>query len=282
MSHGVPPSASLAVTRIEPEGGWASLDLPELWRYRELLAFLVWRDIKVRYKQTTLGIAWAVIQPVMTMVLFSVIFGRLAKFPSDGAPYPVFAYTALLPWQLFSQALTSSTSSLVGSSALISRVYFPRLIVPLASSLGALVDFGISFVVLLGLMAWYGLVPGIGVLALPLLVMLALATAFAVGLWASSLNVRYRDVQHLMPFVVQFWLLASPVAYSVSLVTSPVWHIVYGLNPMAGVIQGFRWALLGQAAPSLVMIPGLIVTCVLLVSGLFFFKRTEASFADVI
>lgn len=268
--------------RIEASRGWAALDLMEVWEYRELVWFLVWRDVKVRYKQTSLGIAWAIVQPVMTMVLFTVIFGRLAKLPSDGLPYPVFAYTALLPWQLFSNALTSSTNSVVGSSGLISKVYFPRLVVPIASVVATLVDFSISFVVLLVLMAWYRLSPGAAIAVLPLLVILALGTALAVGLWASALNVRYRDVQYLMPFVVQFWLFASPVAYSTSLISSPVWRAVYGLNPMAGVIQGFRWALLGAPAPTLLMLPGLVVTAVLFAGGVFFFKRTEASFADVI
>lgn len=271
-----------AAVRIEAPRGWANLDLAELWEYRELIWFLVWRDVKIRYKQTSLGIAWAVIQPVMTMVLFTVIFGRLAKLPSDGIPYPVFTFAALLPWQLFASALTSSANSIVGSSSLISKVYFPRLVVPIASVAATLVDFCISFVVLLGLMAWYRISPGPAVVLLPLFVLLALATALAVGLWASALNVRYRDVQYLMPFAVQAWLLASPVAYSSSLITSPGWRAVYGLNPMAGVIQGFRWALLGASPPTLLMVPSVLVTAALFVGGLFFFKRTEASFADII
>ncbi|MEC8943999.1 MAG: ABC transporter permease [Acidobacteriota bacterium] len=270
------------VIEIEPSRGWAALDLQGVWEYRELVWFLIWRDIKVRYKQASLGIAWAVIQPVMTMLVFTLIFGRLAQLPSDGLPYPVFTFTALLPWQLFSGALTGSSNSVVNSASLISKVYFPRLVIPIASVMATLVDFSISFGVLLGLMAWYGISLRLAVVVLPLLVMLALAIALAVGLWASALNVRYRDVRHVMPFVVQFWLLASPVAYSTSLITSPAWRAVYSLNPMVGVIEGFRWAVLGSAPPSVLVVPSVLVTGVLLVGGLFFFRRTEASFADVI
>ena len=270
------------VIRIEPSRGWAALELWELWEYRELVWFLIWRDVKVRYKQTSLGIAWAIVQPVMTMVVFTLVFGRLAQLSSDGLPYPIFTFTALLPWQLFSAALTSSTNSVVASSHLVSRVYFPRLVVPIASVAATLVDFGIAFVILLGLMAWYGLSPGLAVVALPLLVALALGTALAVGLWASALNVRYRDVKYVMPFVLQLWLFASPVVYSASLISSPAWRVVYSLNPMVGVIQGFRWALLGSTPPTVLMVPSVLATVVLLLAGLFFFRRTEASFADVI
>ncbi len=267
---------------IAPSRGWEALDLRGVWEYRELVWFLIWRDIKVRYKQASLGIAWAVIQPVMTMLVFTLIFGRLAQLPSDGLPYPVFTFTALLPWQLFSGALTGSANSVVNSASLISKVYFPRLVIPIASVMATLVDFSISFGVLLGLMAWYGISLRLAVVVLPLLVMLALAIALAVGLWASALNVRYRDVRHVMPFVVQFWLLASPVAYSTSLITSPTWRAVYSLNPMVGVIEGFRWAVLGSTPPSVLVVPSGLVTGVLLAGGLFFFRRTEASFADVI
>ena len=270
------------VIEIEPSRGWAALDLQGVWEYRELVWFLIWRDIKVRYKQASLGIAWAVIQPVMTMLVFTLIFGRLAQLPSDGFPYPVFTFTALLPWQLFSGALTGSANSVVNSASLVSKVYFPRLVIPIASVMATLVDFSISFGVLLGLMAWYGISLRLAVVVLPLLVMLALAIALAVGLWASALNVRYRDVRHVMPFVVQFWLLASPVAYSTSLITSPAWRAVYSLNPMVGVIEGFRWAVLGSTPPSVLVVPSVLVTGVLLAGGLFFFRRTEASFADVI
>ena len=270
------------VIEIEPSRGWEALDLRGVWEYRELVWFLIWRDIKVRYKQASLGIAWAVIQPVMTMLVFTLIFGRLAQLPSDGLPYPVFTFTALLPWQLFSGALTGSANSVVNSASLISKVYFPRLVIPIASVMATLVDFSISFGVLLGLMAWYGISLRLAVVVLPLLVMLALTIALAVGLWAAALNVRYRDVRHVMPFVVQFWLLASPVAYSTSLITSPTWRAVYSLNPMVGVIEGFRWAVLGSTPPSVLVVPSVLVTGVLLVGGLFFFRRTEASFADVI
>lgn len=270
------------VIEIEPSRGWEALDLRGVWEYRELVWFLIWRDIKVRYKQASLGIAWAVIQPVMTMLVFTLIFGRLAQLPSDGFPYPVFTFTALLPWQLFSGALTGSANSVVNSASLVSKVYFPRLVIPIASVMATLVDFSISFGVLLGLMAWYGISLRLAVVVLPLLVMLALAIALAVGLWASALNVRYRDVRHVMPFVVQFWLLASPVAYSTSLITSPAWRAVYSLNPMVGVIEGFRWAVLGSTPPSVLVVPSVLVTGVLLAGGLFFFRRTEASFADVI
>jgi len=270
------------VIEIEPSRGWEALDLQGVWEYRELVWFLIWRDIKVRYKQASLGIAWAVIQPVMTMLVFTLIFGRLAQLPSDGLPYPVFTFTALLPWQLFSGALTGSANSVVNSASLVSKVYFPRLVIPIASVMATLVDFSISFGVLLGLMAWYGISLRLAVVVLPLLVMLALAIALAVGLWASALNVRYRDVRHVMPFVVQFWLLASPVAYSTSLITSPTWRAVYSLNPMVGVIEGFRWAVLGSTPPSILVVPSIFVTGVLLATGLFFFRRTEASFADVI
>ena len=270
------------VIEIEPSRGWEALDLRGVWEYRELVWFLIWRDIKVRYKQASLGIAWAVIQPVMTMLVFTLIFGRLAQLPSDGLPYPVFTFTALLPWQLFSGALTGSANSVVNSASLVSKVYFPRLVIPIASVMATLVDFRISFGVILGLMAWYGISLRLAVVVLPLLVMLALTIALAVGLWAAALNVRYRDVRHVMPFVVQFWLLASPVAYSTSLITSPIWRAVYSLNPMVGVIEGFRWAVLGSAPPSVLVVPSVLVTGVLLVGGLFFFRRTEASFADVI
>ena len=270
------------VIEIEPSRGWEALDLRGVWEYRELVWFLIWRDIKVRYKQASLGIAWAVIQPVMTMLVFTLIFGRLAQLPSDGLPYPVFTFTALLPWQLFSGALTGSANSVVNSASLVSKVYFPRLVIPIASVMATLVDFSISFGVLLGLMAWYGISLRLAVVVLPLLVMLALTIALAVGLWASALNVRYRDVRHVMPFVVQFWLLASPVAYSTSLITTPMWRAVYSLNPMVGVIEGFRWAVLGSTPPSVLVVPSVLVTAVLFAGGLFFFRRTEASFADVI
>jgi lipopolysaccharide transport system permease protein len=267
---------------IKPSRGWVSLKLHELWEYKELLYFLTWRDVKVRYKQAALGIAWAVIQPLMTMVIFSLIFGKLAKLPSEGIPYPIFSYAALLPWQLFSGAFTRVGTSLVGNANLLKKVYFPRLIIPLSAVAAGLVDFGISFVVLLGLMFYYAIVPTWAILWLPLLVLLALLTALSVGLWLSALNVQYRDVQHMIPFLVQVWMYASPVAYSATLIPKGFWRIIYGLNPLAGVIQGFRWALLGGNPPDELMIVSVIMVIVLLVTGLFYFKRMEKTFADVI
>jgi lipopolysaccharide transport system permease protein len=267
---------------IEPSRGWVPLKLDELWQYRELLFFLIWRDLKVRYKQASLGIAWAVIQPLMTMVIFSVIFGHLAKLPSEGIPYPVFSYAALLPWQLFSGALTRSGSSLVGNATLLTKVYFPRLIIPLSATIGGLVDFSISFLVLLGLMLFYGMAPTWAILWLPLLIVFTLVTALSVGLWLSALNVQYRDVQHIIPFIIQAWMYASPVAYSAELIPSGPWRFVYGLNPVAGVIQSFRWALLGANPPGELMLVSVGMVMTLLVTGLYYFRRMEKVFADVV
>jgi lipopolysaccharide transport system permease protein len=270
------------VLRIRPTSGWQALNLKELWRYRELLWFLAVRDIKLRYKQTVLGVTWALIQPLFTMLVFSVFFGLLAKMPSDGLPYPIFVLAALLPWQLFSYALTQSSNSVVAEQRLITKVYFPRLIIPLASVLSGLVDFAIAFVLLLGMMAWYGAAPSWGILAVPLLVLFAVATALAVGLWLAALNVKYRDFRHTIPFLTQFWMFLTPVAYPSSLVPER-WRALYGLNPMAGVVEGFRWALLGQAdGPGAMLLVSVASVAVLLISGLYFFRRTERSFADVI
>jgi lipopolysaccharide transport system permease protein len=272
----------LPVTIIQPSKGWVSLKLREVWEYRELLYFLIWRDVKVRYKQTALGAAWAILQPVMTMLVFSIFFGKLAKVPSDGIPYPVFSFCALLPWQLFAYALTQSSGSLVSNQGLITKVYFPRLIIPFSAVLAGLVDFGIAFVVLLGMMVYYGIVPTLAVLTLPLFMLLAIATALAVGLWFSALNVEYRDVRYTIPFLVQFWLFITPIAYSSSLVPEQ-WRLLYGLNPMAGVVEGFRWALLGKTGGvgPLVLISAVVV-CLLLVGGLLYFRRMEKTFADII
>ena len=267
---------------IEPSRGWVSLRLRELWDYRELLFFLAWRDVAVRYKQAALGVAWAVLQPLLTMVIFSVIFGQLARLPSDGIPYPVFSYVALLPWQLFAGALQRAGTSLVGNANLLTKVYFPRLIIPISAVAAGLVDFAIAFVVLLGLMLWYKITPTWAILWLPLLVVLALLTALAVGLWLSALNVQYRDVQHAIPFLIQAWMYASPVAYSAGLIPSGKWRILYGLNPLAGVIQGFRWALLGGKPPDELMLVSVVMVIVLLVTGLFYFRRMERTFADVV
>ena len=274
-------TSELPVLVIRPTKGFVSLNLREIWNYRELLYFLVWRDIKVRYKQTALGAAWAVIQPVMTMIVFSIFFGRLAKVPSDGIPYPVFAYTALLPWQLFAFALTESSNSLVGSQNLITKVYFPRLVIPLASVLAGLVDFGIAFVVLLVLMFYYGITPGSAIVWLPLFMLLALATALSVGLWFSALNVKYRDVRYTIPFMTQLWMFATPVAYPSSLIPQP-WRAWSGLNPMAGVVEGFRWALLGKTSgPGLLLWISIAAVLLLLIGGLFYFRRMESTFADL-
>lgn len=274
---------SVAVPRtvIEPARGWQAIELRDLWRYRELLYFLTWRDVKVRYKQTLLGAAWAVLQPLLTMVVFSVIFGQLAKLPSDGIPYPIFTYTALLPWQLFAFALSNSSNSLVGGQNLVSKVYFPRLVIPVASVLPALVDFAISFVVLLGMMVYYQVPLTARVLALPLFLLLALGSALGVGLWLSALNVEYRDVRYVVPFLTLFWQYATPVAYSSSLIPAQ-WRLIYGLNPMTGVVEGFRWALLGKGDVGGLLWVSIIIIMVLLVTGLAYFKRMEATFADVI
>lgn len=278
----LPVADELPVTIIRPSRGWLSLKLRDLWEYRELLYFLAWRDVKVRYKQAALGVAWAVLQPLLTMVIFSVIFGQLAKLPSDGVPYPVFSFAALLPWQLFAGALQRAGTSLVGNSNLLTKVYFPRLVIPISAVLAGLVDFAISFLVLFGLMLYYGIAPTWAVLALPLFVLLALLTALAVGLWLSALNVQYRDVQHLIPFLVQAWLYASPVAYSLALIPDGKWRAVYALNPLVGVIQGFRWALLGGSPPDVLAAVSIAMVALLLVTGLFYFRRMEKTFADVV
>ncbi|HYR76685.1 MAG TPA: ABC transporter permease [Pyrinomonadaceae bacterium] len=275
-------AGSLPVFFIKPEQGLISLGSRELWEYRELLYFLVWRDIKVRYKQTVLGAAWAIIQPIFMMVVFSLFFGRLARVPSDGIPYPIFVYCALLPWQLFANALTESSNSLVANERLITKVYFPRLLVPASSVLGGLVDFAIAFVVLLLMMAWYGIRPTWAIAALPGFILLAMASALGVGLWFSALNVRYRDVRYTIGFLIQFWLLATPVAYPSSLIPSR-WRALYGLNPMAGVVEGFRWALLGKSeGPGALLTVSVVVVIVILIGGLYYFRRMEAEFADVI
>ncbi len=270
------------LVRIRPRSGWRSLNLAELWRYRELLWFLAARDIKLRYKQTVLGVAWAVIQPLLTMIVFSIFFGRLGGIPSDGIPYPLFALCALLPWQLFAYALTQSSNSVVNEQRLITKVYFPRLIVPISSVLSGLMDFGVAFLLLLGMMAWYGVTPGWAVVTVPLFVLLAVAAALAVGLWLAALNVQYRDFRYTIPFLTQFWMFASPVAYPSSLVPQ-AWRPLYGLNPMAGVIEGFRWALLNKADPSWGLLAVSTAAVVLLLTGgLLYFRRMEKTFADVV
>ncbi len=273
---------NLPTFSIDPPKSWASIGLRELWDYRELLYFLTWRDIKVRYKQTALGAAWAVIQPFFMMVVFSLFFGKLAGIPSDGIPYPVFAFCGLLPWQLFAHALTESSNSLVGNQNLITKVYFPRLVVPIAAVLGGVVDFAIAFVILLAMMLYFGIVPGWPIVTLPLFIVLAITTALAVGLWLSALNVKYRDVRYTMNFLVQFWLFATPVAYPSSLIPEQ-WRWAYGLNPMAGVVEGFRWALLGKTdPPGALLAVSIAVVILLLIGGLYYFRKMEQEFADVV
>ena len=267
---------------VKPSKGWISLKLRELWEYRELLYFLTWRDIKVRYKQTVLGAAWAIIQPFFTMVVFSLFFGKLAKVPSDGLPYPIFAYAALVPWTFFANGLSQSSNSLVGNANLIKKVYFPRLVVPVSSVISGLVDFVLAFLVLIGMMLVYGIFPTFNLVWLPLLLLLTFVTSLGVGLWFSALNVQFRDVRYVIPFLTQFWLFATPIAYPSSLLAEP-WRTLYGINPMVGVVEGFRWALLGtDTAPGLIITVSSLVALALLVGGTYYFKRVEKSFADVV
>ena len=281
-------SPEISITRIRPSRGWSSLALSEIWNYRELLYFLVWRDVKIRYKQTILGAAWAILQPLLTMVVFTIFFGGLAKVGSDGLPYPIFSYAGLLPWTFFAQGLTQSSASIVSDSSLITKVYFPRLVIPVASVLAPIVDFAISFCVLLGMMAWYRIPPAAAVVWLVPLLLLAMVTALGVGLWLSALSVEYRDVRFIVPFFVQIWLFVTPVIYPASKVTAklvqlglPPW--LYGLNPMAGVVEGFRWALLGTGTlHGSVLVASAAVASLLVVSGAFYFRRMERSFADVV
>lgn len=277
-----PPAESVPVLRIQPSKGWVSLRLNELWQYRELLYFLVWRDVKVRYKQTALGAAWAVIQPFFTMVVFSLFFGRLAKMPSDGVPYPIFSYAALVPWTFFANGLTQASNSLVGSANLITKVYFPRLTIPIATVLSGVVDFVLAFAVLLLMMLYYGIVPTVNILWLPFFLLLALVTALGVGLWLSAMNVQFRDVRYIVPFITQFWMFASPVVYSSKLLHQP-WRTIYGLNPMVGVLEGFRWALLGtKTAPGPMIAVSTFAALIILISGAFYFRRMEKTFADIV
>ena len=270
------------VTIIQPSTGAMALNLRDLWNYRELLYFFVWRDIKVRYKQTGLGVAWAVIQPVMTMIVFSVFFGRLAKIPSDGLPYPVFAFAALLPWQLFAYSLTEASNSILSNQNLITKVYFPRLAIPIASTLAGLVDFAIAFFVLLCIMAYYRIVPGLAILLLPFFVLFAVVTALSVGLWLSALNVKYRDVRYAIPFLTQLWMFATPVAYPSSLLKEP-WRTVYGLNPMVGVVEGFRWMLLGTGQrPGPMLLVSVVAVVFFFLGGLRYFRKMETTFADIV
>ena len=267
---------------IEPSRGWVRLGLAELWKHRELLYFLTWREIKVRYKQTALGVGWAILQPLFAMLIFSLFFGRLGKLPSDGIPYPLFVFAGLVPWTFFSNALTSSSNSLVNSSHLISKIYFPRLALPLSSILSGLVDFGLAFCLLLVIMAYYRVAPSATSLWLPLLVLLAAVTSLGVGLWLSALNVEFRDIKHTLPFLTQMWMFGTPIAYPSSMLPAK-WRILYGLNPMVGVVEGFRWALLGTGTrPEPMILVSSLAAVFLLVSGAYYFRRMERTFADVV
>ena len=274
--------AQVSVLRIGSSRGWVSLKLGELWEYRELLYFLTWRDIKVRYKQTVLGAAWAIIQPAFTMLVFSLFFGRLARIPSDDVPYPLFSYVALVPWIFFANGLTQAANSLVGNAHLITKVYFPRLLVPGSAVVSGLLDFFLAFAMLIGMQIHYGIPLSMNVLWLPAFLMLAMVAALGVGLWLAALNVEYRDVRYVVPFLVQVWMFATPIAYPSSLLPSR-WRTIYGLNPMAGVVEGFRWALLGTATkPSGMIVLSALVALAVLIAGLFYFRRVEKNFADVV
>jgi lipopolysaccharide transport system permease protein len=283
MTNNPTPGFSLEPTVvIEPRRGLFHLDLAAIWEYRELLYFMVWRDIKIRYKQTAIGVGWAVLQPFVQMVIFTVIFGKFARIPSDDFPYPIFAYSALLPWNYFASALQRCITSVVGDASLISKVYFPRLILPIAGTVSGIIDFLVSFILLIGMMIWYQIPVSWLLIALPLFLIVAQLTALAVGLWFSALNVRYRDVGYAVPFIIQIWLFLSPVVYSVNLIPEK-WRLLYGLNPMVGVIEGFRWALLGKASPdfSMMAVCAVVVSAILF-GGLVFFRKMEQTFADVV
>jgi lipopolysaccharide transport system permease protein len=272
-----------ATIYIKPSKGLAALNLRDLWVYRELVFFMVWRDVKVRYKQTMFGMAWAVIQPVMTMLVFTFLFGKVAKLPTDGIPYPIFSYTALLPWGLFVNALNNGSRSLVTHNNMVTKIYFPRLILPMASVFAGVVDFAIAFVILVFLMFYYKVTPAWQLLwTLPLFLLLGLITALGVALWLSAINVKYRDVNQALPFLTQFWLFATPVAYSSSVI-SQKWQLVYSLNPMAGVVNGFRWALLGSGnGPDIALWVSVGISVLILITGLFYFRSMEKTFADTI
>ena len=278
-AHGKAPSYR---TVIEPPGRWPTLSMADLWQYRDLLSLLVWREIIAKYRQSVVGIGWVLIKPLTSMVIFTLIFGRVAKLPSDGIPYPIFTFAALLPWMYFSQSLGSASNSIVGGGGILTKVYFPRLILPLTGVIAGLVDFGVQLVVLMGMMAWYRVVPTWGVLLVPVFVLLAAATALSVGLWLTALNVKYRDVGHAVPFFTQAWMWLTPIVYSSSMIPER-WRPIYGLNPMVGVIEGFRWAMLGKAAPDWTMMAvSLTVVTLILLSGLYFFRKMETTFADII
>ena len=279
---GAVPDDRIPTLRIQPSSGWGSLGLGELWAHRELVYFFIWRDLKVRYKQTALGATWALLQPLATMIVFSLFFGRLAKMPSDGVPYPVFSYAALVPWLFFANGLAQGANSLVGNAHLLTKVYFPRLALPLSSLLAGGADFLVAFVGLVGLMAYFGIALTSRVLFLPAFILLALVTSLGVSLWLAAVNVQFRDVRHTVPFLTQFWMFATPIAYPSSLLLEP-WRTFYGINPMAGVVEGFRWALLGVDSPPGTMVAvSAAVAVTLLVTGAYYFRRVERTFADIV
>lgn len=275
-------ASGVVVKHIRPSRGWQHLNLKELWHHRELLYFLSWRDIKVRYKQTALGAAWAIIQPFMTMLVFSLFFGKLGKMPSDGLPYPLFVYAALVPWTFFANGLAQSSNSLVQNAAMLKKVYFPRLIIPISNVISGTVDFLFAFMVLMAMMLYYGIAPTANVVWLPFLLLLEIGTALGIGLWLSAMNVQFRDIRYVLPFLTQFWLFATPIAYPSSLLGEP-WRTVYALNPMVGVVEGFRWALLGtHTAPGPIIAVSALVALIILVTGAFYFRRMEKTFADIV
>ncbi len=273
----------IPITILRPARGWSMINFRDLWLYRELIFFMTWRDLKVRYKQTLLGVGWAIIKPFMTMVVFSIFFGTLAKVPSDNVPYPIFSFAGLLPWELFSTALAIASRSMVQNSHMITKIYFPRIILPLSSILAGVVDFLIAFVILIGMMVFYKFTPTPAVWTLPLFLLLTLITALGVGLWLAALNVLYRDINYITPFLTQFWLFITPIAYPASMLPEK-WQLIYALNPMTGVVEGFRWAMLGtaQGAPGINLLISSVISLILLISGLLFFRRTERLFADMV
>ena len=270
------------VTHIKPSSGWTPLNLKEIWEYRELIWIFIWRDLKVRYRQTVIGALWAIVQPFLTMVIFSIFFGRLGKIPSDSIPYPIFSFAALVPWTFFANGINLASNSLVNNSDMIKKIYFPRLTMPFAAVLAGLVDFVLAFVILLGMMLYYGFIPTINILWFPFFVLLAMTTALGVSLWFSAMNVQFRDVRYMIPFITQIWLFATPIAYPSSLLSEP-WRTLYGLNPMVGVVEGFRWALLGtEAVPGMMFFVSFLVSFFILISGIYYFRRMEKVFADII
>jgi lipopolysaccharide transport system permease protein len=273
--------SDIALTHIEPSKGWISIDFRELWEYRELLYFFIWRDIKIKYKQTVLGASWAIIQPLFTMVVFSLFFGKLAKVPSDDLPYPIFSYSGLVPWTFFANGVMLASNILVNNANMLKKIYFPRLLMPMASVFAGLADFALAFVVLLGMILFYNRAPTINIFWLPFFLLVALCTSLGVSLWLSALNAQFRDVRYIVPFLTQAWLFITPLAYPSSLLSEP-WRTLYGINPMAGVVEGFRWALLGTQAPGPILVVSASVTFIIFISGVFFFRRMERTFADVI